>query len=347
MTSSPRVLVVRLGALGDIVHAIPVAAALRRRWPDARVDWVVEAKHVPLLELVPVVSALVPFDSRRVLDGGGWVQTIRALRAAQYDVALDVQGLVKSAVMARLSGARRVVGFDTASLREPSARRLYTEQAGPVGPVHVVARNLGILTALGVGSRAWEFPLRETTAAPGVRAVIERHAGRLALLNPGAGWPNKRWPAERFGQLGRVMAERLGLVPLVLWGPGEDALASAVVGASGGRAVQGPQTTIGDLIALLRAARVMVAGDTGPLHLAAALGTPVVGIYGPTDPARNGPWSADDVCVSRRNVCECYHKRTCIAARWCLLDISVEEMAGAVERRVKRAANSGVVEPGE
>lgn len=346
MTAAPRVLVVRLGALGDIVHAIPVAAALRRHWPDARVDWAVEARHAPLLALVPVVSALVPLDSRRVLGNGGWMQTARVLRAARYDVALDVQGLVKSAVVARLSGARRVIGFDTASLREPSARWLYSEQVQPPAGRHVVARSLGVLRALGLEGGAWEFPLRETTPAPAVRAIIERQSGPFALLVPGAAWPNKRWPADRFGQLALVMAERFGLAPLVLWGPGEEDLAAAVVTASGGRAVAAPETTIGDLAALMRAARVIVAGDTGPLHLAAAVGTPVVGIYGPTDPARNGPWSADDECVSRRGVCECYHKRTCVAARWCLLDISVEEMASAVERRVERAARSRGAESG-
>jgi heptosyltransferase-1 len=344
VTSPPRVLIVRLGALGDIIHAIPVAAALRRRWPDARVDWVVESKHAALLEMVPVVSSLVPIDSRRVLGRGGWLSMAGALRASDYDVALDVQGLVKSAVVARLSGARRVVGFDTASLREPSARWLYSEQAGPAGRGHVVARNLGILRVLGIETADWEFPLRETAPSPGVRQVLERHEGRLALMNPSAGWPNKRWPAERFGELARVMAERLALVPLVLWGPGEEGLARAVVEASGGRAAQAPRTTLGDLAALVRAARVVVAGDTGPLHLAAALRTPVVGIYGPTDPARNGPWSAADECVSRREVCECYHKRACVAARWCLLDISVEEVAAAVERRIGGGPLSGVAE---
>jgi len=178
------------------------------------------------------------------------------------------------------------------------------------------------------------FPLTVPAPSPAVHEAIA--AGPYAVLNPGGGWPNKRWPADRFGRLARRLRERRGWRSLVLWGPGDEALADAVTGHSEGCAVRAPRTDIGDLLSLVQGASVFVSGDTGPLHLAAAVGTPVVGIYGPTDPARNGPWDPRDVCVSRSGVCECSHLRRCRAARWCLDEVGVEEVAEAVYRRVER-----------
>jgi heptosyltransferase-1 len=333
--SSPRVLIVRLGALGDIVHALPLASALRERWPDATIDWLVERRHRALVDLMPVVSHAVPFDSRALGGREGWLGARRRLRAARYDVALDAQGLVKSALVARLSGARRVVGFAREHLREGAASVFYSEVVHPPHGAHVVRKNLELLRATGLEPNV---PLRFPLAAPAPRDEVTQAiaAGRFVLLNPGGGWPNKRWPAERFGRLAHSLRDRLGLPSLVLWGPGDEALAETVVSSADGAAVRAPRTDLGDLLALCRAAAVLVSGDTGPLHLAAAVGTRVVGIYGPTDPARNGPWDPRDVCVSRREACECYHRRRCRAARWCLDDVGVEEVAGAVYRRVER-----------
>jgi ADP-heptose:LPS heptosyltransferase len=161
----------------------------------------------------------------------------------------------------------------------------------------------------------------------------------FAVLNPGAAWPNKRWPADRFGALAQEIHRRHGWPSIVLWGPGEEALARAVVdaapsGAAAPGAALAPPTTLGDLLAVLAEAALVVSGDTGPLHLAAALGRPVVGLYGPTDPARNGPWAPDDVTVSRAAACRCAHQRQCHAPRWCLAGIAVHDVAAAVDRRL-------------
>ncbi|MGE3956623.1 MAG: glycosyltransferase family 9 protein [Vicinamibacterales bacterium] len=340
-----RVLIVRLGALGDIVHAVPVAVALRRAYPDAVIDWLVSARHREVLDLVPVIDhRVVVADRRGARDGLAWPAAIRTLRRARYDVALDLQGLVKSAVAARLSGATRVIGFGRSYAREPLASWLYTETHDPGGSGirdagavrHVVRVNLGMLERLGLVPGEPEF-LLDAPRSTAVNEVIARAGARFALLNTGAAWPNKRWPPVRFGELARLMQQRHGLRSIVLWGPGERALADEAVAGAGGAAMHAPQTTIADIAALAKAAVVMVSGDTGPTHIASAVGTPLVGIYGPTRPERNGPLGADDESVSRAGVCQCHHLRQCRLPRMCLLDIDVPEVLAAVERRLTAA----------
>jgi heptosyltransferase-1 len=337
-----RILIVRLGALGDIVHAVPVAAALRRAWPEARIDWVVSAKHREILDLVPVLTTrIVVSDRGGATDGLSLPATLRTIRRESYDVVLDLQGLLKSAVIARGAGAPRVIGFSSKYLREPLARVLYTEQYDPGGEGiyapsetrHVVQINLGMLAMLGLEAGPPEFPFepRRSAAAEAMRQATR---GRYALLNPGAAWPNKRWPAERLAGLARALWARQGLMSVVLWGSGEMEVAAAVVAQAAGAAVLSPQTRIADIVALARTAAVMVSGDTGPTHIGAAVGTPIVGIYGPTRPERNGPWLPEDVTVSRASVCQCHHQRRCRAAHWCLLDITEDDVLVAVERRL-------------
>ena len=337
-----RFLIVRLGALGDVVHAIPVAAALRRAFPDAVIDWLVSAKHREILDLVPVINRRLVINDRGDASGGTSLSgAIGELRRARYDVAIDLQGLIKSAALARLSGARRVAGFSSRYVRERAARLFYTEAFDPGrGGLfdrretrHVVDINLGLLRLLGIAAPAREFPIDDVDTAA-AREVRERTGGRYALLNPGAAWPNKRWPPSRLAAVATELRARHGLMSVVLWGPGEEGLAADVVAGADGAAVISPKTTVADLVALARPAALMVSGDTGPTHIAAALGTPLVGIYGPTRPARNGPMSPLDVTVSRDAVCRCHHLRRCRLERMCLLDIEVAEVMDAVERRL-------------
>jgi len=341
-----RFLIVRLGALGDVVHAIPVAAALRRAFPDARIDWLVSAKHREILDLVPVIDRRLVVNDRGDAAGGtSFLAAVRELRAARYDVAIDLQGLLKSAILARSSGADRVVGFSSRYAREAAARWFYTDAHDPGrGGIydpretrHVVEINLGVLSVLGLTAVRPEFPI-DDAPSDAARAMHERTGGRYALLNPGAAWPNKRWPPARLAAIASQLRERHGLMSVVLWGPGEEALAADVVAQAGGAAVLSPKTTIADVVALARRAALMVSGDTGPTHIAAALGTPIVGIYGPTRPARNGPMSPLDITVSRDAICQCHHLRRCRLDRMCLLDIEVAEVAAAVERRLAAEA---------
>lgn len=325
-----RILIVRLGALGDIVHTIPAAAALRAAYPDARIDWLVEAKHRGILDLVTVIDDIIAIDTRTI---GGWIDAVRRLRARAYDIALDFQGLMKSAVFARASGAPRVAGFSIWHLREKGARPFYSETDDPSGDVHVVEKNLRLLRVLGVETTTLAFPLAHAPSAA-LDAVRQSAGERFALINPGAAWPNKRWAAARFGEVAGFLREVRALPSIVLWGPGEQPLAQAVADASNGAARVAPPTQIADLVELSRQAAVIVSGDTGPLHVAAAVGTPAIGLYGPTNPRRNGPWDPRDVMVTRFEACACHYRRECRIADWCLNRVTVAEVTAAIQQRL-------------
>ena len=344
-----RVLIVRTGALGDIVHALPVLAAIASARPDVAVDWLVDARYATVLALVAdvheriVVRATTDEASdgeRRFAGTVGMAAAARYLRTRGYAAALDLQGLIKSALFARASGARRIIGFTTAQLREPQAAWAYRETAAGPPDGHVVQKNLAMLPLLGL-----EVPLRPAfpwrlDPSPVADAVAAHPAiaaaGGFAVLNPGAAWPNKRWPTERFGALAARLGAECGLPSVVTWGGAERPLAEAVVGHAEGHATVSPATSLSDLLALARRARLVVSGDTGPLHLAAAVGAPLVGLFGPTRPERNGPWDPADESVSRAATCECFHKRQCVRGQACVDDIAVDEVLAACRRRLAR-----------
>jgi heptosyltransferase-1 len=211
-----RVLLVRLGALGDIVHAIPVAAALRRAFPSARIDWLVSAKHREILDLVPVIDRRLVINDRGDAGGGTpLLAAMRELRRTRYDATLDLQGLIKSGLIARSSGAPVVIGFSRKYLREPLARFFYTAVYDPRGggiyarseTRHVVEINLGLLRPLGITAGPPEFPIEQVDSAA-ARQICEQTGGRYALLNPGAAWPNKRWPPSRLAAVAVALGER-------------------------------------------------------------------------------------------------------------------------------------------
>ena len=332
-----RILLVRLGSLGDVVHAIPAAAALRETFPDAAIDWVVDPVYVPLLNLVTCVDAAQPIDLRgyRSATGRHALRTwLGEARRRRYDVGFDLQGLVKSAVVARSVGAARTVGFSRGHVRESLASVLYSETVDPAGAVHVIEKNLALVGLGGARAGAPHFPLH----IPPSRAAhdVAKRCGRdgYALLNPGAAWPNKRWPPSRFGAVAATLAAEQGLRSVVLWGPGEEALASEVVAHAQGAAEAAPPTGLSDLVALAHGARVMISGDTGPLHVAAAVGTPTVSLFGPTRPERNGPWNVRDRVVSRVDECQCVYLRQCRVATRCIDGISTADVVTAVVTRL-------------
>lgn len=337
--SGPQFLIVRLGALGDIVHAIPAAAAIRAEFPESRIDWLVDPRYVSLIQMVTAVSHAIPVDPRA--GGIKLMATVRELRRRKYSVAIDLQGLIKSATLARFAGAKRVLGFPQNELREPMARTFYTDSPD-IGKVsHVVQKNLALVAKLGIEPGPPQFPL-DVPRTPAVEEVEARFAGApFALINPGAAWPNKRWPPDRFGQLAAAIRDRFGWPTLVLWGPKEESTADAVVAASTGAATLAPPTGIVDLFGIAKAARVAISGDTGPLHIAAAVGTPVVGLFGPTWAKRNGPWDPRDVVVSRTTSCQCLYERKCRLESPCIDGISVEEAIAAVVNRVESAEPRG------
>jgi len=325
-----RLLVVRLGSMGDIVHALPAVAALRAAHPAAQLDWVVERKWLDLLAGCPAISAALPQDRGLAAS----LRLVRELRARRYDVAVDFQGLYKSASLAFFSGARGRIGFDRAHARESGAASLYTQRVAPVA-THVVEMNLALAHAAGAGEAPAEFPLRVSS---GAEAWIEQQLAPRKLedfyvLCPGGGWRSKCWPAEQYGHLHRRLAGRHGWRGIVTYGPGERALAEAARMVAGEPEPLVLGTDIPQLMALLRRAKFVVAGDTGPLHLAAALDTPVVGLFGPTDPQRNGPYGQLDSVVRNAGPADTTYQRGRDYSPL-MQSIRVEQVIEAIEWRM-------------
>ena len=301
-----RLLVVRLGAMGDILHALPAVTALRQMHPDWVIDWVVEPRWRALLSAQsvpdgvrgpgqPVVDKLhfAPTKQwRKTPLHPGTLHEIKdlrqALRAGCYDVALDLQGAVRSATIARLAGCRRRIGEETP--RENAARVFFTERVITHGE-HVIDQDIELAAAVAGDDLTHVQPILpvDPAAEAWADAMLPKSKSQPAvLINPGAGWGAKRWPVERYAEVAQALTRR-GLRVVVNAGPGEEPLSEAIVQQTGGDATAFT-CTLDQLIALTRRVRLAIAGDTGPLHLACALGKPVVGIYGPTDPSRNGPY---------------------------------------------------------
>ena len=330
-------LIVRLGSLGDVIHGIPVAAALKKEFPGWRVDWMVDPLYVELLDLVGCIDRRIGVDPRAIKHGEGrerFRETMRELRAMDYDAVIDLQGLLKSAMLARSVRGRRTVGFPLKHLREKLARVFYTDAPDVGDATHVIYKNLALLVALKVEDRRLRFPLTIPQTAT-VELVARRfQPERYVLINPGAAWPNKQWPPDRFGAVAAAIVRDFGLRSLVLWGPGEQDIAHRVVEASMGAAEVSPPTTISDMIGISRGAQLMISGDTGPLHIAGAVNTPIVALFGPTRPERNGPWGLYDVAISRVQQCSCTYQRRCRKSMRCIDDISIAEVMSAVHRRM-------------
>jgi heptosyltransferase-1 len=313
-----RLLVVRLSAMGDVIHTLPAAVFLRQAFPQAHIGWLIEERWAELLCAPGSLrrgarSALRPLvDEVHTLNLKAWRKSLLSIstlqrvatvwndvRGARYDAAVDLQGAVRSAVLARLSGARVV--FGAAEPRESPASLWYTRKV-VARRRHVIEQNLSVAEAL-VEPPTQFAPTDISSAFPrDARAearVDERLAqygiGDFVILNPGAGWGAKRWPAERYGEVAGELAN-LGIRSIINYGPGEEEMARVVEAASGGVA-QAMRCTISELIALTRRARLFIGGDTGPLHLAAALRVSVVAIYGPTDPTRNGPYGTRSIVL--------------------------------------------------
>ena len=333
-----RLLVVRLGSLGDVIHTVPAVAALRRALPEARIDWLVDRPHQDIVGLVQAIDARVVLEARTLK---AWLNASAVLRSRGYDAAIDFQGLFKSAILARVSGARRVLGFSIWHLRERGARAFYTQTAAAEREGrHVIRKNLALASLLApsidADAAALEFPLAALPSGPVEQLKRALGGEPYAVLNPGAAWPNKRWPAERLGEVAAFLHARHGLRSIVTWGPGEKMLAETAVARSEGAAIITPPLGLLDVVALLRDARLMVSGDTGPTHIAGALNVPIVSPFGPTSAARNGPWHPDDIVISKFDECACHYQRRChVPDRWCLGRLPSSEIMAAITRRLE------------
>ncbi len=359
----PSILIVKLGSIGDIVHTLPAAAVVRASLPQARIAWAVERHTAEILRGTSIVDELIELDTRelrrlRFVEDArfGWRAQVQNLRRNSFDVALDFQGLWKSAAVAFLSGAPKRYGFNRQSLREPSSRVLLTNEIRVPSDVHVIRKNLLLVRdALGINvsldADDWRFPIAISEEHEAETAKIISQVGtRFAILNPGGNWWTKRWSAERFGELADEILRRHNLPSVVPYAPAEEDLAKRVVAASRTNAAQMRQLSLKGFFALARNAQIYVGGDTGLTHLAIAAGAPVVGLFGPTEWWRNGSPHADDSVVERNDIncrVNC-HRRSC--DKWICMNIEVARVASAVDERLarvhkitsqKEAANDG------
>jgi heptosyltransferase I len=287
--TEPRFLVVRLGSLGDIVHTFPAVAALRDSFPAAEIVWLTHPRWKGLVESSGLASEIRNVESRNM---GSVRATISGIRGARWQSSIDYQGLWKSAALPFLGGVKRRIGFSSHTIREFGVPILYNQRVKPEA-IHIADQNGELSRRAGARRRVGHVKLSvsgESVAEAREELSRAGFTGRYVVLSPGGGWRAKCWPPERFGALCQKIRDSFGMRCVVNCGPGEDDLAAAVKAASGGAEPLMWNTQLGPLMALLRSATCIVGGDTGPLHLAIALGTPAVALYGPTDPARNGPY---------------------------------------------------------
>ena len=325
----PRFLLVRLGSLGDVIHALPAASALRDAFPDARIDWLIEPKWRRLLEGNSDLTEIISFEKK---SAGGLITTISKLRAAHYTCAIDFQGLYKSALPAFASGAPRRIGFPSTYAREGFASLFYTDRVNPRG-AHKVDHNLTLAEAAGARSSPPRFPLtlRPEDEKQVAQELASHNIGDFYVLNPGGGWRSKCWPPERYGDLHHRLAVQHGWRGVITFGPGEEGLAEELISAAGNSAPLALPLGLGPLMALMQRAKFVVSADTGPLHLASALGAPVVGLYGPTDPARNGPYGGQNIVVRNPSKSETTYRRGASYSSP-MLSITVDQVVDAVAR---------------
>lgn len=342
---SESFLVVRLSSMGDIVHALPAVAGLRARFPEARIDWLVEERWRELVELNPHLSHCFSIDTltrrrqpwRQMTTLG---RALAALRAVGYGCAVDFQGLYKSAVLAWLAGARRRIGFHERWLREAGSFLFYTERVVPPAGAHVVEMNLALVAHLGAevrGPLAFDLPTTAEDEAYVENQLRRRGLEEFFILSPGGGWESKCWPVERYAELHDALVRTRGWRGIINVGPGEEPMAQNLA-----RLTQAAEPVRFPLsprqyVALARRARMAISGDTGPLHIAAALGTPVVGLYGPTDPIRNGPFGPRAAVVYNPGVSPVSYQRT-RGHSPAMLSISVEQVLTAIERLAVHAS---------
>jgi heptosyltransferase I len=332
--SEPRFLVVRLGSLGDIVHTFPAVAGLRNSFPRAEIIWLTHPRWVNLVASSGLATEIWPVDSRHLSSVR---QAVAKIRAQHWDAAIDYQGLWKSALLPFLAGVPKRVGFSSETIREFGVPILYTDRVYP-SAAHIADQN-GELS-LRAGAQNAVGPVKLQVSDAHRRRVCSDLASdginSYIVLGPGGGWRSKCWPAERFGELCRKIREELNLRCVINYGPGEESLAAAVKSASGKAEPVLYDGELGQLMALLHGARCIVGGDTGPLHLAIALGTKAVAIFGPTNPARNGPYPPQPF-VLRDPTAATTHKRES-GTNPSLLKISVVQVFDALKLRLGASA---------
>jgi heptosyltransferase-1 len=326
-----KFLIVRLGSLGDIVHTFPAVAALRESFPSAKIVWLTHPRWHDLVAASGLATEISNVDTRSFASVR---KALGKIRRETFPTAIDFQGLWKSAVLPFLARVRRRIGFSSSAVREAGVPLLYTDRIEALA-AHVADKNGELSLAAGAAKPIGAFTILIPAAAKETVENLLREKGvqKYVVLSPGGGWISKCWPPERYGELARRVFDERGIRSVVNYGPGEEALSKRVVDVAGSRAAFPYSGSFGELMAILQGADCVVAGDTGPLHLADAVGARVVAIFGPTDPERNGPYSGTPamgkaVVLRTKNVVSTYKREN--TAHASLLQISVEDVLSAM-----------------
>jgi heptosyltransferase I len=341
----PRsICILRLSSIGDVIHTLPVAHLLKERFPSARITWVAEKGMSALLNHHPAVDQLLLVDTKkwrkRIFSPVVWKELFsffRYIRMQGFDLALDFQGAFKSAILARFCGAARRIGMARSDRKEKWSSIFLNEFSRPTRTKkHIIEKNLALLENVGIhsGSLPLHFHIHpEEEAVEYVEQELKKlELQNFVLINPGGGWITKLWDEDKFAQLIDLIYNDLHIPSLILWGPGERHLADKIMRKCITPAMVSFSTNLSELIALVSKSRLMVSGDSGPLHLASALGIPVVGLYGPTDPLRNGPWNPHDSACTISYECSPCYLRVCPIGIQCMKKMEVPQVLDSVKK---------------
>ena len=342
--SQMNILIVKLSAIGDVIHTLPSLAALRKFYPEAHITWVVEEAAADLLKNHPLLNTVIISQRKSWLKDfqNGEVRRplreirsfLQELRARPYDLVIDFHGLLKSALIALLSGGKRKLGYD--SLQELSGL-FYNEKIPEDMNKHAVDRYLDFPRYLGAKIVNPEFPLPSDNAARArVQSTLEKHGlenKKFVAVNPVAYWETKLWDNEKFARLADAIKSRLN-VEVVFTGSEKGSIEKIIRLTKSKAANLGGQTTLPELAYLYKKALLVITTDSGPMHLAAAVGTGVVALFGPTDPLRTGPYGEGHTIISTELTCSpCFLKKC--PTKKCMQDISSEQVMAVIEERLK------------
>jgi lipopolysaccharide heptosyltransferase I len=331
----PRILIVKLSALGDIIHTLPVLPAIKKRFPEGELFWLIEERFSPILWKNPYLTEIITVDTkknrRKPLSAAKELIALKKkCSSLNLDIAIDFQGLIKSSLLSLISGARLRLGYGKRDLREPFSRFFYHKKRDPLrSERHIVDKHLGLLSLIGVKKpEEVSFPICLSPEEEQTGEEFRKRAGgEFIIVNPAGGWENKCYPPDMFSRAGDIIKRKTKLPLFISHGPEERPLALRVKKGMKEKGELLPETRIRELAAIIKQAALIISADTAPLHLASAFSIPTVGIYGPTDPLRNGPYWKGVTLYKKIDCSPCYKRRCHLSPPPCISAISPEEVA--------------------
>ncbi len=326
--------IIKLSSLGDIIHTLPAYSVLRSSFPEKHISWVAEKEAVQILDLVEGLDRIITIDlkNKPFYSRTFWstVAEVKSNIRQKKSIALDFQGLIKSGLISFLSKAEKRIGFHRKNLKEPAASLFYTDHLKPVSEdMHVIRKNLKLLSLLGLSEKPWDFPIRiSPILLKSTQNKLEKKGIRInnkvALFNIGGAWQTKRWFPDNWVKLIKMLDFK-NITPLILWGNDKEKKTAVKITEKTGVATV-PFLSVKEVFALIHESAFVVSGDSFPLQAASALSIPVIGIFGPTNPNRNGPFNKKDKIAFSELDCSYCYKRTCDKLE-CLKRIKPAEVA--------------------